>query len=70
MPHEPLVPKFHDLSQNWREIDLLVLVQFTAARISSRMNVSENILVFFEASYHVTVHQLHMVDIKQQFDFG
>ena len=49
-----------------RIVDLLFIVEVIAARVSSRMEMSDLLNVFFDGSDEIALHNLHVVDVVEQ----
>ena len=58
--------RFHDRLVS----DLLLIIQFGSARIAGSVNMANVILVLMNSANHITIHDLDMVDIKQQLQIG
>ena len=51
-------------------MDLLQVVEFATPGISRGVNVADNVLALLQPAQDFTVHDLRMVDIKQQLEPG
>ena len=66
-PTWPVYFDFHQRPHDRRIIDLLFVVQLGAAGIAGRVHVGDVLGVLPDAANHVAVHDLHMVNVEQQF---
>lgn len=51
-------------------MDLLQVVEFATPGISRGVNVADNVVSFLQPAQDFTVHDLRMLDIKQQLEPG
>ena len=61
-----LIANIEQRLHDWRIIDFLFHIQFATPRIPGCVHVTDVVLMFVQATDHVPVHDLDMVDIKQQ----
>src|SRR5579871_4566943 len=54
--------QFEQFAHDRRVVDLLSLIQFAPARISSRVYVADDVLALVQAPDDVSVHDLHVVN--------
>jgi len=59
------VPQTMEQTHDRWEVDLLIIIEFLAARVSCDVNVTDQVEVLFQATHDVTVHNLHVVNVKQ-----
>ena len=64
------VPGACDLFHNWLVVDFLLVADFTTARVAGGVVVADVVLVLSNARDDIAVHNLHVVDVKQQFHPG
>lgn len=67
---EVVVADFEQRLHDGGVVDLLVLVELAAARISSSVNVADVILVNAQAANDVAIHDANMVDVEEQLEVG
>lgn len=68
LPDEALVAHLDDRFHDWAVVDLLRVVDFVAAGVAGGVDVADVVLVLTEAADHVAVHDLDVVDVKEDFE--
>ena len=66
MSNESAVPRGDNRPHDRWVIQLLLRIQRTATRHTSRVIVKNPRRSFLDGSDHVTIHDLHVINIKQQ----
>src|SRR5690349_12631499 len=66
--HKTLVSSFYNSCHDSRVVKFLSIVYFMAARNSSSVIVRNILLILFNGGNDVAFHNLHVIDIIQQFE--
>ena len=64
MGEEALIASVGDGLGNWGVVEFLMGVDFVAARITARMEVTEKVDIGFDRSNDVAFHDLHVIDVE------
>ena len=68
MGHEPLVTHIHDGLRDCLVIQLLRLIDFISARITTGVKMADVLQVVLHRANHVAFHDLHVINVVQQFE--
>ena len=70
LAHEALVTNVQQLTHDGWVIDFLGIIEFFAPWIARGVHVTDDVLIFLDTPDHITVHDLHMVNIKKHLHVG